>query len=895
MTAFTTKSYQQDVLNSTKAYFERIHEEGDANTAFYSITKDLWKRGGTPYNGLAGFDDEMPYFCLRVPTGGGKTFIAAKSVALVNTVLLRQEHSVILWLVPSKAIREQTLRALKNREHPYHVGLRDCGSVAVYDLEEARTITRPTMETSTVVIVATRQAFQVEDKESRKVYEASGALMPHFSGLTPDQKANLLSEESASGQVLYPESFANVLRLRRPFIIVDEAHNSRTELSFDTLGRFRPSGILELTATPDTVKTPSNVLHSVSAAELKAMEMIKLPIQLETESNWQKCLNLAIDTRNQLDAIAQGEEKYGANHLRPIVLIQAEKRRKSQDTLDVHRVKAELISNQNIPEEEIVIATGEEKGLETLEKDYKGGILSADCPVKYVLTQQALAEGWDCPFAYILVSMAEIRNATSVEQLLGRILRQPGAARRKNQALNQSYAYVVSRDFSATATSLRDRLVEDAGFDALEADAFVSARTPEQQRLDIHRRSRRIEVRPVVVPLTEKPDFKKLPKSLKAKVSWDNKAKELTLSEPINDEEAESLAETVLWDNTKKAIAQAVETSQQESVKIFESPSQRSEPFRVPELAVLVNGELQLFDDPEVIDYPYDLSGYDAVPSDDDCSILELGGQANEADHIDIDDKGKLRRMFIKELERDLTLSYTPEHWDETKLAAWLCRNLRMIETITHSSMVAFVSSWLGRLLQKDEFDLARANRQKFLLRQLLENRIKELLKLAAQQACQQFLFSDEKHERISVSDAYQFTFNPDTYIPSREHPEPQEFDYHYYPIVGDFDNSEEHQLASWLDQQAHKGRIKFWVRNLVRKPGASFSFQTSTDRFYPDYVCMLPDGRVLVVENKGADRWNEAEEDRKIGSLWAEMSDGKCLFVMVKEKKWEWIDKLLP
>ena len=253
-----------------------------------------------------------------------------------------------------------------------------------------------------------------------------------------------------------------------------------------------------------------------------------------------------------------------------------------------------------------------------------------------------------------------------------------------------------------------------------------------------------------------------------------------------------------------------------------------------------------------------------------------------------------MRRCAIQDLERDLALSYTPEHWNETKLVAWLCRNLRMIETVTHSSMITFISKWLERLLEKDNFELARANQQKFLLRQLLEARIKRLLKDAAKQACQQFLFADNKHERISVNESYQFSFHPDTYIPRREHPTPQEFNYHYYPQVGDFDNNEEHQLACWLDQQAHKGRIKFWVRNLVRKPGASFFLQTSTDRFYPDFVCMLPDDRILVVENKGADRWNEAEEDRKIGKLWEEMSNGKCLFVMVKEKHWEWIDALL-
>jgi type III restriction enzyme len=559
MKHFEPKSYQQDVLNSTRLYFERIHELGKANTAFTVVTDELWDNG-LPYRGIEGFEPDMPYFCLRIPTGGGKTYVAAKSVAVVNTVLLRQEHSVILWLVPSKAIRDQTLRALKTLDHPYHAALKEAGPVSVYDLDEAKSITRSTMDTSTVVIVATRQAFQVGDKELRKVYESSGELMPHFSDLNQRQKANLLSEE-VEGATIYPRSFANVMRFRRPFVIVDEAHNSRTELSFDTLARFRPSGIMELTATPDMVKSPSNVLHSVSAAELKAMGMIKLPIQLETEPNWQQCLNDAIDCRNQLDAIAREEERAGSNYLRPIVLIQAEKRRQGLDTLDVERVKAELVNNQNIPEEEIVIATGDQKGLEQIDQDFATGILSPDCPVKFVLTQQALAEGWDCPFAYILVSMAEVRAATSVEQLLGRILRQPGAARRKNPALNQSYAYVVSRDFTATAQSLRDRLVQDAGFDAKEADAFVTARKREQQKLDIHRQSNRIVITPVDVLLSEKPDLKKVGKDLKEKLTWNAKAKTLTIERPLTEDEVKILEDSVVWEDSKAAIAKGGEVS----------------------------------------------------------------------------------------------------------------------------------------------------------------------------------------------------------------------------------------------------------------------------------------------------------------------------------------------
>ena len=281
MNTFAPKTYQSQVLESIEIYFQTCHELPSPSIAFTATTKRLWGRG-LPYHPLPGFPADMPYFCLRVPTGGGKTWLAAKSVHLVNTHLSRGEHSVILWLVPSKPIREQTLRALRNRRHPYHAALREAGPITVLDLDDAKSVTRATLDTSTTIIVATRQAFQVEDEECRKVYQSSGALMHHFEHLAPVQRDELLKEGQGADQTI-PHSLANVLRLRRPFVIVDEAHNSRTELTFDMLARFRPSGVLELTATPDLERTPSNVLHSVSAAELKAEEMIKLPVVLHPQ------------------------------------------------------------------------------------------------------------------------------------------------------------------------------------------------------------------------------------------------------------------------------------------------------------------------------------------------------------------------------------------------------------------------------------------------------------------------------------------------------------------------------------------------------------------------------------------------------------------------------------
>ena len=891
MAAFNPKKYQSAVLESVERYFRACRELGNANTAFYQTTFELWQRG-SQFNPLEGFAPDMPYFCLRVPTGGGKTWLAAKSVLSVNSHLLGVEHSVILWLVPSNAIREQTLKALKDRQHPYFQALQETGPVTVLDLDEAKNVTRATLDTSTTVIVTTRQAFQVGDTEIRKVYESSGALMHHFDDLHPDQRARLLQEEGVT-----PYSLANVLRLRRPFVIVDEAHNARTELSFETLSRFNPSGIMELTATPDMDKTPSNVLHSVYAAELKGEEMIKLPIRLEAEPDWQQCLADSIARREELQVIADAEQRQGAAYLRPIVLIQAQARSSTRETLHVDHVRQELIDNHRIPEEEIVIATGDNQGLATIEAEYEAGILSEQCPVKYVITQKALAEGWDCPFAYILVSMADVHSSTAVEQLLGRILRQPGAKHRADEALNRSYAFVVSGNFNATAEGLRDRLVDGAGFDRKEANAFVSVARPEQSYLDYRNTVRRVELRPVVVTLEETPEIKKITKATRDKVAWDKKSNTLTINEPLTPEETEEIKSVVSEPASLQMIETAAEESRTTAVEFFQTPAELGIPFEVPQLVLKYQDSLELFEDPEQLDYPWDISVYDAHPSHDELSQLDLIGRVAAGGDLDVDEaSGQMKVNFIADLERDLGLTYTPEHWDETKLAAWLCRNLPD-PTLTHDSKRAFVAAWLTHLLERDGMGLGKVNQRKFEIRNLLEARINLLRKQAATQAFQECLFGENAEERVGVSSEYQFTFNPYAYAPGRDYDGcygPYDFRHHYYNRVGDFDSKEEFECAVWLDQQAELGRLEFWVRNLVRREGSSFSLQKADGKFYPDFVCKLPnDGPVLVVEYKGANQWDtpKVQMDRRVGNLWAEMSEGKCRFVMVKDREWNIIN----
>lgn len=892
MAAFAAKDYQRAVLASVEAYFRACHRLGDADTAFYEVTRELWDTG-IPYHGMAAFDDAMPYFCLRVPTGGGKTWLAAKSIATVNTHLLRCEHSVILWLVPSNAIREQTLKALKDRHHPYHAALREAGPVTVLDLDEAKSVTPATLDTSTTVIVCTRQAFQVDNTDIRKVYESSGALMAHFQNLSTEQKTML--DLDADGNA--PYSLLNTLRLRRPFVIVDEAHNSRTALSFDTLARFAPSGIMELTATPDTETTPSNVLHSVSAAELKAEEMIKLPIVLRTESEWEKCLHYAIDQRDQLQAAADAERKAGQPYLRPIVLLQAEQRSKTRETLDVDRVREELMTRFHVLEDEIVVATGAERGLEKIETEYEHGVADHRCPIKFVITQQALAEGWDCPSAYVLVSMAEIQSATAVEQLLGRVLRQPQATHRASAALNQSYAFVVSRSFGETAGALRDRLVEGAGFQRREARDYVSAAAPEQQPLDLDRVMSRVEFPVFAVPLDEKPNARKLNK-LKEKVQWDDKKKHLIVAAPLSAQDTQTIQATVKGEATRKRIAQASEQSRQQAAEaFFQTPAEQGEPLVVPQLVLKRQGELELFDDPSLLRADWQPSIYDAAPTGDDLKALDANRVA-EGGTVDVDEDGHVTTAFLPNLQHDLGLAYVPEHWDETRLATWLCRNLPE-PTITHAAKRAFVLHWLQELLRRTGFDLARANRQKFMLRDLLEQRVRELQQADLNAAFQQTMFGDDPECSATLVDDYVFEFPPHGYAPGR-YDDGQygryRFKKHYYGQIGAFDSQEEFDCACWLDQQAEKGRIAFWVRNPVRREGSSFYLQKADGRFYPDFICKLPDDSILIVEYKGANQWStdKVKSDRAIGGLWAALSDGRCQFVMTTNRNWASIEEKL-
>lgn len=387
---------------------------------------------------------QTPYLCIKIPTGGGKTLVAAHTVGDIFTHYLQDKSGkgLVLWFVPSDAIRTQTLKAFKDKNHPYREVLDHAfeSNVKILSIEEALSLQPSDILNNLCIIVASLAAFRRTDKLWLKVFQNNGALLSHFENLIEDTDFLQKDEE---GSIIY--SLANVIKINSPLVILDEGHNAQTILSFDMLQNLNPSFILEYTATP---RSESNVLIKVLATELKADKMVKIPIYLDNCTQWQEAIRDGISQREKLKALAQKEKNATQEYIRPIVLLQAEQEKESETKVFVDQIKEFLITDLKIPQEQIAIKTSSRDEIERVD------LLSPKCPINYIITVNALREGWDCPFAYILISVANIGSTLAVEQTIGRILRLPQAKEKKNLELNYSYIYTSSESFSKASSAV---------------------------------------------------------------------------------------------------------------------------------------------------------------------------------------------------------------------------------------------------------------------------------------------------------------------------------------------------------------------------------------------------------------------------------------------------------
>jgi type III restriction enzyme len=858
MTTFALKKYQTATLDVLKGYLDAARLIG-AKPAFDGMEKG-GVRAPQPYRPLDGLPI-VPYVCLRLPTGGGKTLLSAHTVKVAADAYLDREFPVVLWLVPTNTIRTQTLDTLKKPGNPNYEALHAAfdGRFRVFDIADFVQITPADLQTHACIIIGTMQTLRVSNTDGRKVYAHNENLEPHFSAIPQNAEGmECIEEGEDKGKIKF--SFRNLLALNRPLVIVDEAHNNTSALSVEVLQRIKAACVVEFTATP---AADSNVLHNVSATELKAEEMIKLPIRLTEHKSWEDAVQDSILTRQRLHDLATKD----ADYIRPIILFQAEEkgREVTKEVLLKH-----LMDQHSLPREKIAVVTGDQKELDGI------NLFARDCPIDFVITVEALKEGWDCSFAYVFCSAATVNSKKDVEQILGRVLRMPYAKRRKEPDLNRAYAHVSRASWPNAVKQLHDRLV-DMGFEDSEADAFIE---PAERGLELTGGAGLFNAAPppTVIDLAEDLSAFDLTPEERATVTIEKteQGSRVTFTGNVAQATVSRLAGVVQSADTRANLES--EAKRHKAVwQQHASPAQRGIPFRVPQLCFNLDGELELAEKAAFLDASgWSLLDYPAEIAEADFRLTDTGVQWE----VDLNAAGKLTEKAIGKADQfDLDLVDTG--WTEQQLCRWLERKARQ-QDITQVVLLEFVRRSLSYLTEKRALPLTALVRWKFILAKVLAQKIGHYGEQASETRYQQTLFGTQA--AVETSFAFDFDFTPTGYAPHwayRGHP--YQFQRHYYAAVGELDNKgEEYECAKALDMT---GKVKHWVRNLERR---GFWLPLATRNFFPDFVAELTDGRLLVVEHKGKvyATNDDSKEKCNVGDLWEEKSSGKALFLMTVEEK---------
>lgn len=502
--AVELKEFQIEALKTLSAYVEELaaqREKAARIEALKAAEPDIevpdfprraWDalaaRGSLPsasaargYSSRAdGARRAIPNVCLKIPTGGGKTLLAAAAIARLHVGYYRRHTGMVLWIVPNEAIYRQTRKALADRDHPYRQMLNVAGAGRVKLLEKDSPLTRSDAESHLCVMLLMLQSAARQSKETLRFFRDRGSVhgffpreddldahwrllgrIPNLSVYAPDGGP----EEAAArnkGSVI-KDSLGNVMRLLRPMVVIDEGHHSYTDTALKTIDGFNPSFVLELSATPRVAKRPgehgANILVDIRGTDLERAEMIKLPINVDVRPwpDWQSCLAASFAKLQELERDARALEADTARYIRPILLVQAERTGVDQvESGFIHANHArEYLLQLGLQERQIAVKTSDKDELAQPENQ---DLLSPANEIRAIITKQALQEGWDCPFAYVLCALAAGRNPGALTQLMGRILRQPQVAKTARSALDECYVFCHDAQTGSVVASIKKSL-----------------------------------------------------------------------------------------------------------------------------------------------------------------------------------------------------------------------------------------------------------------------------------------------------------------------------------------------------------------------------------------------------------------------------------------------------
>ena len=481
------KEFQRGVLKHVDEFLRALAAERSGGNLEYAASA-AWRKEARRRGDLKGYherrnglDEEMANICIKVPTGGGKTLIATQILGSIYRHVLteRRNAGLALWVVPSSQIYRDTLKRLRDRRDLYRIHLEHALSrrIEIWEKQEICRLTPGRLRDCLNILVVQLASTNRESKEELKFFRDSGGnIVQHFPPETDSEAHRKLlaafpnmesiANDSATGACLVKTSVGNLVRMCRPVVILDEGHKATSQRARDTIATLNSSIVVELSATPHR---DANIVARVSGQQLLDEEMIKLPLNIATSgvSDWKTLLTRARDKRQALQIKA--DEALSLGHvdrrIRPIVLIQVERTGKEQrgakagGRLLVHSEDAReyLTQRLSVAETAIRIKSADNDGLEDID------LMDPDCPVEWIITKSALQEGWDCPYAYILVSLNNTGSEKAMTQLVGRVLRQPFQKRLPDthSDLNGSYIYCLHQSAGAIAAQVKKALEKE--------------------------------------------------------------------------------------------------------------------------------------------------------------------------------------------------------------------------------------------------------------------------------------------------------------------------------------------------------------------------------------------------------------------------------------------------
>ncbi len=847
------KHYQQMVMEDLSSYLSCLDQENDIPAAWrrYWMEKDIpVGLGGVPAykSAIPG----VPHVCTKVPTGGGKTFMACAALRRIFSALPPDKHPVVVWLVPSDSILTQTIRTLSDPEHPYRLRLNldFAGRVGIYTKEmllNGQLFSPETVREQLTVCVLSYDSLRIDrtKKETRKVYQENGNLL-QFARYVQD--ASVLLADTPETALI------QVLRQLAPVVVVDESHNAGSNLSVEMLNNLNPSFVLDLTATP---RSNSNILSYVDARELKKEHMVKLPVVVYNRTSRQSVIQDAIQLRGSIEQQAILEEQAGGAYIRPIVLFQAQpKTSKDSDTFE--KIK-EILVDMGIPQKEIAVKTSK------VDELGKADLLSRDCPIRYIITVNALKEGWDCPFAYILASLANKTSKVDVEQILGRILRQPYAKRHSLPLLNTSYVLTCSNDFRSTLEGIVKGL-NLAGFSRKDfrvgevpapAPGPVPEPLPEQTALDQE-------------PAGDADTFDDIhPAEVKSALEHGMTQPEVPVAAMLQ----AAVQQTQAYDADMEHNAgqgfiggELGEMLNQNTIQpqfAEEAAALRIPQFFLKSVPDLFGDEYELLE-AENLSEGFSLSGQDAQIS------FELASgelyQVDLQEHGEAVPKYKLISKEEGEYIRERLARLPPEQKIQ-QCVALLCRQLNKNDRYASQE----VSAYVRRVIENMTEDALAAMETAIpTYARKIQEKIDGLERIHRAHQFKKWLDSG----KIVCRDSYAL---PQVITPAESI---DSIPYSLYEAEKDDMNQEERNL---IDVVIGLGNVKWWHRIIERK---GFRINGNINH-YPDFMIMTHSGRLVLVEFKGDDRDNsDSKMKLELGRQWqAQAGTGYRYFMVFRSK----------